>query len=63
MDPIDIEFVKDTVACRKKVSESARKEDDEDNARLGAGNWNSEACMRLIHALVDHDDLKAKFLN
>ena len=63
VNAIDIAFLKDTVASRKEGAEAARKEDAEDNARLGAGNWNSEACMRLIHALVDHDDLKAKFLN
>ena len=60
---IDIEFVKTELASRKAVAEAAKKDDDEDNARLGAGNWNSTACMRLIHALVDHDELKAKFLN
>jgi hypothetical protein len=59
----DIAFVKDTVASRKEVAEAAQRENDEDNARLGAGNWNSDACMRLIHALVDHDEIKAKFLN
>jgi hypothetical protein len=60
---IDIEFVKTELASRKAVAEAAKKDDDEDNARLGAGNWNSTACMRLIHALVDHDELKSKFLN
>ena len=47
----------------KEIAEAAWKEDDEDNARLGAKNWNSDACMRLIHALVDHEEIKAKFLN
>ena len=60
---IDIEFVKREVSARKEVAEAAQKENDDDNARLSAGNWNSDACMRLIHALVDHDHLKAKFLN
>ena len=62
-DAIDIEFVTDTIASRKEVAEAAQKEDEENNARLGAGNWNSTACMRLIHTLVDHDEIKAKFLN
>jgi hypothetical protein len=63
VNPFDIEFVKGEVASRKKVAEAAQKENDDDNARLSASNWNSDACMRLIHALVDHDHLKAKFLN
>ncbi len=63
VDESDIAFVTASVASRKAVAEAAQKEENEENARLGAGNWNSTACMRLIHALVDHDDLKAKFLN
>jgi hypothetical protein len=63
VNPFDIEFVKGEVASRKEAAEAAQKENDDDNARLSAGNWNSDACMRLIHALVDHDHLKAKFLN
>ena len=59
----DIEFLKSTVASWKEVTEASRKENDDDDARLGVGNWNLMACMRLIHALVDHDDIKAKFLN
>jgi hypothetical protein len=45
------------------VAEAAKKDDGKDNARLGAGNWNSTASLRLIHALVDHDHIKTKFLN
>ncbi len=60
---IDIAFLKATVATRKEVIEAAQKEDNDDNACLGAGNWNSVVCLRLIHALVDHDQIKAKFLN
>ncbi len=59
----DIAFVKDTVASQKDVAEAAQKENNEDNARLGSRNWNSEACMRIIHGLVDHDEIKAKFVN
>ena len=62
-DPADISFLKREVASRKEVLEAAQKEEEEENARLGAGNWNATACMRLIHALVDHDEIKAKFLN
>jgi hypothetical protein len=64
LNSVDISFLKQEVASRKEVLEAARKEEEEDNARLvGAGNWNATACMRLIHALVDHDEIKAKFLN
>jgi hypothetical protein len=63
LDPADISFLKREVASRKEVLEAAQKEKEEENARLGAGNWNATACMRLIHALVDHDEIKAKFLN
>jgi hypothetical protein len=44
------------VASWKEVAEATQKETNNDNARLGLGNWNSMACMRLIHALVDHDE-------
>jgi hypothetical protein len=63
LNPADISFLKREVASRKEILEAARKEEEEDNARLGAGNWNATACMRLIHALIDHDEIKAKFLN
>ena len=63
IDPGDIAFLRATVASRKACGEAAQKEDNDDNARLCVGNWNSIACMRLIHVLIDHDDLKAKFLN
>ncbi len=62
-DPTDIEFLKSMVSSWKEVIEAARKENDNDNARLGVGYWNLSACMRLSHALVDHNDIKAKFLN
>jgi hypothetical protein len=62
-DPADISFLKREVASRKEVLEAAQKEEEEENACLGAGIWNATACMRLIHALVDHDEIKAKFLN
>ena len=45
VDPSDVAFLTATVASQKEVAEAARKEDDDDNARLGAGNWNSTACM------------------
>ena len=41
VDPIDIEFLKDTVASHKEVTEAAQKENDVDNACLGTKNWNS----------------------
>jgi hypothetical protein len=63
VDPSDVAFLTATVASRKAVADAAEKEDNNNNACLGAGNWNSTACMRLIHALIDHDDLKSKFLN
>ncbi len=63
VDPSNAAFKTATVVSQKAVAEAAQREENEDNARLGAGNWNSTACMRLIHALIDHDDLKTKFLN
>ncbi len=55
--------MKNTVASQKEIAEAAWKEDDEDNAQLGARNWNSDACLRLIHALINYGEIKAKFLN
>ncbi len=63
LDPADISFLKREVASQKEVIEAAQEEEEEENARLGASNWNATTCMRLIHALVDHDEIKAKFLN
>jgi hypothetical protein len=62
-DLIDIAFLKDAVDERKAIADATRKEDIDNNARLSAGYWNSTACLRLIHALVDHDKIKSKFLN
>jgi hypothetical protein len=44
-DAIDIEFVTATAASQKEVTEAAQKEDNKDNACLGASNWNSTACI------------------
>ena len=55
--------MKDAVDKRRVIADAARKEESKDNAYLSACNWNSTACMRLIHALVNHDEVKAKFLN
>jgi hypothetical protein len=38
VDPIDIEFLKDTVASQKEVAKAAQIENDADNACLGAKN-------------------------
>jgi hypothetical protein len=62
-DPANISFLKREVTSQKEVLETAQKEEEEENACLGAGNWNATTCMRLIHALVNHDEIKAKFLN
>ena len=63
VDPNDVTFLKDVVRTRREIATAAQTEEQENNVRLGAGNWNQTACMRLIHALIDHDDLKTKFLN
>jgi hypothetical protein len=62
-DSIDIAFLIDAVEDRKAIADAAQREEIDNNARLSAGNWNSTACLRLIHALVDHDEIKSKFLN
>ena len=62
-DAREITFLKVTVEKRKQVAEKAGKEVADEKARLGAGNWNSTACMRLIHSLIDFDDIKRQFLN
>ena len=62
-DAREITFLKVTVGERKQVAEQARKEVADERARLGGGNGNSTACMRLIHALIDFDDIKRLFLN
>ena len=62
-DAREITFLKVTVEERKQVAEKAGKEVADEKARLGAGNWNSTACMRLIHSLIDFDDIKRQFLN
>ena len=63
VSPLDIAFLKKAVNARKNIAESAGKEEEEQNARLGTGNWNSTACMRLIHTLIDNDSIKSTFLN
>ena len=61
--PCDIAFLQETVACRKQIAEDSVKEAAEEDTCLGSGYWNSTACMRLIHALIDHDHIKRIFLN
>lgn len=51
------------VQLQSENATAAKKQEDDNNVCLGAGNWNSIACVCLIHALIDHYDLKTKFLN
>ena len=62
VDPHELAFLRTTVEERKKIADEARKEEADENAQLGSGNWNSTACFRLIHTLIDFDDIKQQFL-
>ena len=61
----DVSFVLSTVASRSVAAENAaREKEDEERALNGGGaSWHGKFPMlRLIHALVDHDDIKSAYL-
>ena len=61
----DVLFVLSTVASRSAAAENAaREKEDEERALDGGGSsWHGKFPMlRLIHALVDHDEIKSAYL-
>ena len=62
VDHRELTFLQATVEERKKIANEATKEEADENARLGSGNWNSTACLCLIYTLIDFDDIKQQFL-
>jgi hypothetical protein len=61
----DITFIKEMIAARISAAESAVREKDNEDRTLGGGgaSWHGKFPMlRLIHALIDHDEIKSAFL-
>ena len=61
----DIKFIKKTIAERVNAGTkaAAEKEREARDIAKGGSNWVGKYPMhRLIHALVDHDEIKRAFL-
>lgn len=61
----DITFIEEMIAARISAAESAAREKENEDRNLGSGgaSWHGKFPMlRLIHALVDHDEIKSAFL-
>jgi hypothetical protein len=61
----DVSFVLSTVAARSAAAENAAREKEDEERALDGGctSWHGKFPMlRLIHALVNHDDIKSAYL-